>query len=127
MTTETPVLLVVAGPAGAVDLFAGETFTVKLADSSGLLSATGTGISGSGSKALTISGTLAQVNAGQKPLADFVSVPGSYQTYLDLGRFRNALILEDTKRYASLTNFIALYRLEAYQPSPVAAGPVAPK
>lgn len=60
---------------------------------------------------------MAQVNAGQKSLASFVSVPKSYQTYLDLGRFRNALILEDTQRHSSLTNFTALYGLEAYQPT----------
>jgi hypothetical protein len=60
---------------------------------------------------------LAQVNAGQRSLASFISVPTSYQTYLDLGRFRNALILEDAKRHPALTNFIAMYRLEAYQPA----------
>jgi hypothetical protein len=62
---------------------------------------------------------MAQVNAGQKTLASFISVPKSYQTYLDLGRFRNALILEDSRHHSSLTNFIAQYRLQAYQPTPV--------
>jgi|GEM_PF-582445 len=60
---------------------------------------------------------LAQVNAGQKTLASFIPVPEGYQTYLDLGRFRNALILEDAKRHSTLTNFIALYQLDAYQPT----------
>jgi hypothetical protein len=59
---------------------------------------------------------LAQVNAGQKSLAAFISVPKGYQTYLNLGRFRNALILDEEKRHStpSLTNFIATYRLEPY-------------
>jgi hypothetical protein len=61
---------------------------------------------------------MAQVNAGQIKLAAFVSVPKTYQTYLDLGRFRNALILEDARHRPALTNFIAAYRLEAYQPAP---------
>ncbi|HXI72955.1 MAG TPA: hypothetical protein VNN22_21660 [Verrucomicrobiae bacterium] len=60
---------------------------------------------------------LAQMNAGQKTLASFIPVPDGYQTYLDLGRFRNALILEDARRHTSLTNFIALYQLDAYQPT----------
>lgn len=61
--------------------------------------------------------TAAQVNAGLKPLASFIPVPKGYQTYLDLGRFRNALILEESRRHPALTNFISLYRLEAYQPT----------
>ena len=60
--------------AGAI---AGETFTVKLTDAHGLLSATGTGVSGSGSDALTISGTLAQVNADLATLKDFDATVGS--------------------------------------------------
>jgi hypothetical protein len=63
---------------------------------------------------------MAQVNAGQKTLASFIFVPKGYQTYLDLARFRNALILEDSRRHPSLTNFIAIYGLQAYQPTPVA-------
>jgi hypothetical protein len=70
---------------------------------------------------------MAQVNAGQMKLASFVSVPKTYQTYLDLGRFRNALILEDARRHATLTNFIALYQLDAYQPTPPASRPATPK
>ena len=61
---------------------------------------------------------MAQVDAGQKPLASFVSIPKTYQTYLDLGRFRNALVLEAAKAHPTkgLTGFIAAYRLQAYQP-----------
>lgn len=68
---------------------------------------------------------MAQVNAGQKTLASFIPVPEGYQTYLDLGRFRNALILEDARRHPSLTNFITQYHLEAYQPTPVTSDPAA--
>ena len=60
-----------------------------------------------------------QLVAGRKSLATFVSIPKSYQTYLDLGRFRNALILDEAKSRPSsqgLTNFISTYRLQAYQP-----------
>jgi hypothetical protein len=61
---------------------------------------------------------MAQVNAGQKPLASFVSIPRTYQTYLDLGRFRNALILDEAGSHPTegLTNFIATYRLQAWHP-----------
>ena len=62
---------------------------------------------------------MTQVNAGQKTLASFIAVPKSYQTYLDLGRFRNALILDEARRNrsAGVTNFISTYGLQAYQPS----------
>ncbi len=49
---------------------AGETFTVILSDSTGLLSATGAGLSGSGTTRLTITGALAQVNADLATLKD---------------------------------------------------------
>src|SRR5262249_44896322 len=42
---------------------ANETITAVLSDSTGLLSASGAGVSGSGTTALTISGTLSQVNS----------------------------------------------------------------
>jgi hypothetical protein len=45
------------------DSYTGETFTVVVADKTALLSATGTGITGSGTTSLTIAGTLAAVNA----------------------------------------------------------------
>jgi len=61
---------------------------------------------------------MAQVSAGQKPLASFASIPKTYQTYLDLGRFRNALILDEAKVHSTpgLTDFIATYRLQGYRP-----------
>jgi autotransporter passenger strand-loop-strand repeat protein len=49
---------------------AGETFTVILSDKDGLLSATGSGIAGSGTTRLTLSGSLAQVNAELATLKD---------------------------------------------------------
>ena len=48
----------------------GETFTVTLADTSGLLSATGTGVSGAGTTSLTITGSLATVNTDLATLSD---------------------------------------------------------
>ncbi|WP_216850968.1 hypothetical protein, partial [Acidisphaera sp. L21] len=48
----------------------GETFTVTLADTNGLLSATGTGVTGSGTTNLTIAGTLAQVNTALASVTD---------------------------------------------------------
>ena len=49
---------------------------------------------------------------------DLTAVPKTYQTYLDLGRFRNALILDAAMAHPTegLTNFIATYRLQAYRP-----------
>ena len=66
---------------------------------------------------------MAQVNSGQKPLATMVAIPKSYQTYLDLGRFRNALILDEAQHHPTtgLASFIAAYRLQACQP--LAASP----
>ena len=68
-----------------------------------------------------------QVEAGPNPLSSFISVPKTYQTYLNLGRFRNALILDEAKNHLTegLTNFIATYRLEAYRPVEISAGPEA--
>ncbi|MGI8966285.1 MAG: hypothetical protein ACR2H1_09415 [Limisphaerales bacterium] len=53
-----------------------------------------------------------------KRLSQFISVPKSYQTYLDLGRFRNALVLDQVKNDPSegLTQFISTYQLNAYIP-----------
>ncbi len=48
----------------------GESFTVTVADSTGILSATGAGVAGAGTKSLTITGTLAQVNADLATLSD---------------------------------------------------------
>ena len=49
---------------------ASETFTVMLADTNGLLSATGTGVTGSGTTSLTITGSLATVNSDLATLSD---------------------------------------------------------
>lgn len=59
-----------------------------------------------------------QLSAGQKPLASIGSIPTSYKRYLDLGRFRNALVLEASKHQPTegLTNFILTYGLQGYQP-----------
>ena len=48
----------------------GETFTVTLADTNGLLSATGTGVTGSGTTSLKITGSLATVNSDLATLSD---------------------------------------------------------
>jgi hypothetical protein len=48
----------------------GETFTVTLKDTTGTLSATGTGVSGSGTTSLTIAGSLATVNSDLATLSD---------------------------------------------------------
>jgi hypothetical protein len=62
---------------------------------------------------------MAQVSEGKRSLASFVSIPKTYQTYLDLGRFRNALILDEARARSTpgLTDFIATYRLQGYRPA----------
>jgi hypothetical protein len=55
----------------------GETFTVTLSDKHGDLSATGTGVSGSGTTSLTITGSLGQVNADLATLTDTDGTAGS--------------------------------------------------
>jgi hypothetical protein len=67
------------------------------------------------------------VTAGLKPLSEFGPIPKTYQTYLDLGRFRNALILDQAAAHptAGLTNFIATYRLQGYRPVDTPAGGLA--
>jgi len=60
-----------------------------------------------------------EVDAGRESLATYgVSVPKSYQLYLSLGRFKNALILDEARRLPSigLTNFVSEYGLAGYQP-----------
>lgn len=59
---------------------------------------------------------LAPVYDGQKTLSSAVSIPASYQMYLDLGRFKNALILDEEKRRqtAGLADFIAAYHLQPF-------------
>ncbi len=51
-----------------------ETFSVTLADAAGLLAATGSGVSGSGTTSLTISGSLSQVNSDLATLTDDVAL-----------------------------------------------------
>ena len=45
-----------------------------------------------------------------------VRIPSDYQMYLDLGRFRNALVLEQQRRHATpqLATFISNYNLQAF-------------
>jgi hypothetical protein len=67
---------------------------------------------------------LTEVNAGRESLAAFgVSVPKSYQIYLSLGRFRNALILDEARQRpaAGLDSFISSYRLQGYAPVEISA------
>jgi hypothetical protein len=47
-----------------------------------------------------------------------VKIPDNYQTYLDLGRFRNALVLAEQRVHPTpgLAAFIKAYALYAYQP-----------
>ncbi len=59
-----------------------------------------------------------EVFAGTKSLAQAgVKVPASYQSYLDLGRFRNALILDEERRggNAKISRFIQACHLEGYK------------
>jgi hypothetical protein len=62
------------------------------------------------------------LSTGKRPLAASVAVPKTYQTYLDLGRFRNALVLEEGKIHPSdgLAALIKVYSLDAYKPTDVA-------
>lgn len=64
------------------------------------------------------SNSLTQVFFGHETLSGAVSVPPSYQMYLDLGRFKNALILDEEKERPTigLGDFIGTYHLQAYQP-----------
>lgn len=62
-----------------------------------------------------------EVFAGKKSLAQAgVAVPEAYRTYLELGRFRNALILDEERRggNARLAEFIKTCHLEGYTVSP---------
>jgi hypothetical protein len=63
-----------------------------------------------------------EVARGRQSLKEFgVSVPKSYAQYLSLGRFRNALILDEARRAPTpaLARFISRYGLEGYQPTAV--------
>jgi hypothetical protein len=62
---------------------------------------------------------LAAVEAGRISLATFgVAAPESYKLYLRLGRFRNALMLDEEQKCPTqgLSEMISTYRLEAYVP-----------
>jgi hypothetical protein len=63
---------------------AGETFTVELDDASGLLAATGVGVTGAGATQLTVSGTLAQVNAALATLTDTLDITTNDTIYLNV-------------------------------------------
>jgi hypothetical protein len=57
--------------------------------------------------------------AGRSDFGDLgVTIPDDYQTYLDLGRFRNALVLAEAQARPTpqLTQFINTYGLAAYRP-----------
>jgi hypothetical protein len=58
------------------------------------------------------------VIAGKRPLASLISVPKTFQAYLKLGRFRNALVLDQVKQHSTpgLLRFIEAYHLEASEP-----------
>jgi hypothetical protein len=65
-----------------------------------------------------------RVASGRDSLAEYgVDVPMSYQLYLRLGRFRNALILEEADRHPTvgLDSFISAYRLQGYTPKETSA------
>jgi hypothetical protein len=60
-----------------------------------------------------------QVTSGRQSLEGYgISVPRSYQLYLALGRFRNALILEEvaTRPTPGLETFVSDYALAGYPP-----------
>ena len=59
------------------------------------------------------------VYVGRTPLSAVISVPQCYQDYLDLGRFRNAMLLDErkTRPTPGLTAFITAFGLEGYQPA----------
>jgi hypothetical protein len=61
---------------------------------------------------------LAQLRAGRIPLASLkVSVPPDYAAYLALGRFRQALVLNELSHHPTpaLTQFTQAYQINAYQ------------
>lgn len=65
-----------------------------------------------------------KVREGRSPISSLGTKPPElYQSYLDLGRFRNALILDEVKRHPSegLRQFIRCYQLAGYTSSLVSA------
>jgi hypothetical protein len=62
---------------------------------------------------------LARLWEGKARFDDFgIAVPGDYRAYIDLGRFRNALILDEHSRHpqVGLGRFVDAYHLEYYTP-----------
>jgi hypothetical protein len=59
-----------------------------------------------------------QLESGAKPLSSAISIPSTYQAFLDLGRFRYALILNEAKSHPTtgFTNFIATYGIHSFRP-----------
>jgi hypothetical protein len=67
---------------------------------------------------------LRQVQSGRQSLEEYgISVPRSYQLYLALGRFRNALVLDEVARRPTpaLEAFINTHRLQGYRPAETSA------
>jgi hypothetical protein len=63
-------------------------------------------------------GEFQRLYSGGKRLSADIPIPKTYQTYLDLGRFRNALVLDEARRHPTkgLTQFIHSYALSGYTP-----------
>lgn len=61
---------------------------------------------------------LTSVYSGQKALSSVIPVPSSYRMYSDLGRFKNALILDEENKHPTpgLADFIVDYHLQVYKP-----------
>jgi hypothetical protein len=67
---------------------------------------------------------MAQLWEGKARFKDLnIPVPTDYQSYIDLGRFRNALILDEHTRhpFLGLGRFVDAYNLEYYTPDEEAA------
>jgi hypothetical protein len=68
-----------------------------------------------------------RVNSGRESLSDAgISSPNLYMSYLRLGRFRNALLLDEAKKHATpgLTNFIDCFGLWGYQVAAATNSPI---
>ncbi len=59
-----------------------------------------------------------KMTVGATPMSDYMPVPAKFQSYLNLGRFRQALVLNQEQQHSTpgLTNFIARFGLHAYRP-----------
>jgi hypothetical protein len=67
---------------------------------------------------------LDQIAEGKARLQDLnIPIPPDYQSYIDLGRFRDALILDEHTRhpFLGLGRFVEAYSLEYYTPDEEAA------